>query len=261
MRLAVFLSLLLIGCASPSLQFLDAAKYYGFKNELQSGQPYLHRLFLNSAAQQNLPFYEELHVYLDGDGTPSSDDPTARQPLILDLLSKDTQPAIVLGRPCYYGLQDSFGCSSSLWTSARYSRDVVSSLVFTLQHWLKNKSTTRLVFIGYSGGGTLVTLLAEHFPQTSSIVTIAGNLDIRAWCDYHHYSPLLESLNPIESAHISPSVRQFHLIGKQDNNVRPKFIERFSRHYQNSQVLLFNDFEHGCCWADVWEEFLQATLK
>jgi hypothetical protein len=267
MRLAAFLSLFLMGCVSPSTQFLNAATQYGFQNEIQQGKPYLHRVFLNSAAQHVTSQIDELHVYLDGDGSPfinsnqPSDDPTSRQHLILDLLSKDTKPAILLGRACYYALQESAGCNESLWTFARYSQKIIDSLVFTLQQWLKKKSATRLVFIGYSGGGTLVTFIASYFPQTHAIITTAGNLDVQSWTDYHHYSPLLDSLNPIESAQIPSQIKQFHLAGGQDENVSPKFIQHFSDKYPNSTFLLFENFNHTCCWVDIWANFLNSTLK
>lgn len=267
MQLAAFLSLLLMGCASPSMQFLNAATQYGFANEIQQGKPYLHRIFLNSAAQQVVSQIDELHVYLDGDGTPfltsnqPADDPTSRQPLILDLLAQDKKPALLLGRPCYYALQNSIGCHALLWSSARYSQTIIDSLVFTLQQWLKIKSATRLVFIGYSGGGTLATFLAGYFPQTTVVVTIAGNLDIHAWSEYHHYSPLLTSRNPIEFAQIPLHVKQFHLAGEQDENVLPEFIKAFSHKYPNSTYLTFNKFAHECCWRDMWEHFLTNVLN
>lgn len=268
MRLVTFFCLLVMtGCASPSRQFLDVARQYGLESELQQGNPYLHRLFLNPLAQKKSQSYDELHVYLDGDGMPwassnfSSEDPTTRQHLILDLLSKDKKPAILLGRPCYYNLHNSIGCQSSLWTSGRYSQEVVTSLVFALQQWLKTRPAVRLIFIGYSGGGALVTFLAPYFPQTSAIVTIAGNLDVRAWCKYHNYNPLLNSLNPIDVAQIPLTVRQFHLAGTQDDNVPAEFIKKFSQHYQNSFFFSFENFDHNCCWAEMWTNFLENTLK
>lgn len=256
-----------MGCASPSTQFLNAATQYEFTNEIQQGKPYLHRIFSNAAAQHITSHFDELHVYLDGDGSPflnanqPSDDPTSRQHLILDLLSKDKKPAILLGRPCYYSLQDSVDCNESRWTLARYSQKIIHSLVFTLQQWLKIKPATHLVFIGYSGGGTLVTFLAGYFSQTRAMITIAGNLDVRAWADDHHYSPLKDSLNPIESAQISPKITQFHLAGGQDNNVSAESIKHFSEKYPNSTFLLLNDFNHTCCWVDMWENFLNSMLK
>lgn len=267
MRLVAFLSLLLMGCASPSIQFLNAAAQYGFQNKVLKGKPYLHRVFLNSAEQQVTLKIDELHVYLDGDGSPflnanqPADDPTSRQYLILDLLSKDKKPAILLGRPCYYTLRDSEGCNELLWTSARYSQGIISSLVFTLQQWLKTKPAMRLVFIGYSGGGALATLLASYFPQTTVVVTIAGNLDVPAWVNYHHYSPLQGSLNPIESAQIPAHIKQFHLAGEKDENVPFKFIQLFSEKHLNSIFLLFDNFNHSCCWSDMWEDFSNSTLK
>jgi hypothetical protein len=267
MRSAAFLSLLLMGCVSPSTQFLNAALQYGFQNEIYQGKPYLHRIFSNLAVQQTTSQIDELHVYLDGDGSPflnsnqPSDDPTSCQHLILDLLSQDTKPAILLGRPCYYALQKSSECKESLWTSARYSQEIINSLVFTLEQFLKTKPATRLVFIGYSGGGALAVFLAGHFSQTLAVVTIAGNLDVQSWTDFHHYSALQSSLNPIESAQIPSKIKQFHLAGGQDKNVSAKFIKHFSEKHPNSTFLLFDDFNHSCCWIDAWQDFLTSALK
>jgi len=261
-----FVFTLLAGCASPSTKFLETAEKYGFSTHLQQGKPYLHRVFLNLAAQQAM-IYEELHVYLDGDGTPfetanfPAQDPTARNPLILDLLFQDKTPAILLGRPCYYGLQFSTNCSPELWTTQRYSREVVESLVFSLRQFLKKRSATNLTFIGYSGGGALVIFLASYFPQTGSIVTIAGNLDTQAWCDFHDYLPLQESLNPTKQAKIPVEIKQFHFAGLADENVPAKMIERFSLHQKNSRYIPLENFTHECCWAERWGDLLRQIRK
>ena len=68
-------------------------------------------------------------------------------------------------------------------------------MALALTQWLKHHSARQIVFIGYSGGGTLATLLVEHFPQTRAVVTIAGNLDVKAWTEYHNYEPLFLSIN------------------------------------------------------------------
>jgi pimeloyl-ACP methyl ester carboxylesterase len=256
-----FVFILLTSCASPSTKFLETAEKYGFSTNLEQGKPYLHRVFLNHAAQQK-NFYEELHVYVDGDGTPfetanfPAQDPTARNSLILDLLFQDKTPAILLGRPCYYGLQLSTNCSPELWTAQRYSNEVVESLVLSLQQFLKKRPTKNLVFIGYSGGGTLVTFLTSHFPQTRSVVTIAGNLDTQAWCDFHDYFPLQESLNPIQQAKIPVEIKQFHFAGLADENVPAEMIKHFSLRQKNSRYIELENFTHECCWADKWANLL-----
>lgn len=255
---------LLTSCASPTLQFITVAGQYGFTSELHQGQLYMQRLFLNSFAQ-NRNFYDELHVYLDGDGTPwetmnsPAEDPTARSPIIIELISKDKKPAILLGRPCYYGMQNTKNCQPSVWTSHRYSRDVVANLVFVLQQFLKRKSANRLVFVGYSGGGALVTLMAGLFPQTSAIITISANLDTQAWCEYHNYQPLTESLNPIEAAELPLNIKQIHLAGTQDKNVPSEIIQSFSKRY-NGRFISINEYTHDCCWTEMWSSFLEDTF-
>lgn len=259
-------SLLLAGCTAPSLQFISAAEQHGFSHELRQGLNYPHRLFFNALAQQSHS-YDELHVYLDGDGTPwetansPAKDPAARNPLILELLSKDNKPSILLGRPCYYGVQNTLSCRPSVWTSHRYSPEVIASLVFVLQDFLKKKSSNRLVFIGYSGGGALATLIAGAFMQTDMIITIAANLDTRLWCEYHHYQPLNESLNPIESAKIPNNIKQFHLTGMQDENVPPTIAQNFSNRFANSSYLIINDYNHNCCWEDMWANYLEQITR
>lgn len=81
----------------------------------------------------------DLHIYLEGDGRPwikrfrIAPDPTPRSSLVLQLMRRDPHSSIYLSRPCYFnypeqGLNDN-ACDSSQWTSARYSEDIVKSMV------------------------------------------------------------------------------------------------------------------------------------
>ncbi|GAB2181920.1 hypothetical protein DLREEDagrD3_21430 [Denitratisoma sp. agr-D3] len=47
----------------------------------------------------------------------------------------------------------------------------------------------RLTLVGYSGGAA--ALLAARCSDVVRLVTIAGNLDHRAWTRYHHITTLL----------------------------------------------------------------------
>jgi len=161
--LAIICLLLVLGCATPSEKFIDTAKQFGFELQEIEGKPYRHRVFVNSKAKQTQNI-KELHVYLDGDGTPwqtgtqIAADPTPRNPLILEMIRLDQAPAILLGRPCYYGLNVSQLCDNTLWTSHRYARAVVDSMLTALKGWTATKNIDRLVLIGFSGGGALATL-------------------------------------------------------------------------------------------------------
>jgi len=258
-------ALLTLGCATPSEKYLDAATQLGLNNELLAGSPYQHRLFVNGQASRSETI-QELHVYLDGDGTPwtagvrIADDPTPRNPLVLRMMAKDTTPAVLLGRPCYYGLNKTSPCNESLWTSHRYAAVVVDSMAAALRRWMATKKIDRLVLIGYSGGGSLATLLAAHLKNTSAIITIAANLDVNAWSHFHKYLPPTGSLNPITDARIPSNVRQFHLAGLQDDNVPANIIESFSQTQKNAEYLTMPDYDHACCWLDMWSEFLRTRL-
>lgn len=253
------------GCATPSEKFIAMTQALNFSSQIVDGNPYKHRIFANAPAHN--PHFEELHVYLDGDGTPwkssftIADDPTARNPLILELMQKDRSPAILLGRPCYYGLNLSRSCNKSLWTSHRYSAAIVQSMGAALKRWLTNKEVSRLVLIGFSGGGTLAALLAAHLDNVATLVTISANLDISAWSDYHAYLPPSGSLNPIIDAKIPATVRQIHLAGQKDDNVPAEIIASFSNMYRNALYLPYPEYDHACCWSEMWPSFLQTYLS
>ncbi len=252
-------------CATPSEKFLNTAKQLHFNQQLQIGSVYQHRLILNSPAT-GLEAFEELHIYLDGDGTPwttddrKTEDPTSRSALILELMAKDPSAALLIGRPCYYGLNSSAFCRDSLWTSQRYSATVVDSMLAAIRQWLSTKKIQKLVLIGYSGGGTLAALLASQLENVSAMMTVAANLDVEAWCQYHGYKGLSASLNPAKDARIPVSVRQIHLAGLQDDNVPAGIIEAFSRSQANSHYVALPEYDHVCCWLDSWPTILKTQL-
>lgn len=263
--LGLLLYLSILGCSSPASNYLATAARLGFENQLAHGTAYQHRIFFNSQAKSS-PAYKTLHVYLDGDGTPwiartiAAQDPTPRNPLVLELMAQDSMPAILLGRPCYYGLSTSAGCDTSLWTSHRYSEQVVASMSAALLGWTKNKEVGELVLIGYSGGGSLAALLAKHIKATAKLVTIAANLDTAAWCREHDYLPLTGSLNPIFDAEIEKRIQQFHFAGQLDQNVPASITESFCRKQPQAQCEVIAGYDHSCCWLDLWPGFVKQQL-
>lgn len=202
-----------------------------------------------------------MHVYLEGDGTPwlggrSAKYPTPRNPLMLKLMRLDTATSVYLGRPCYHGLQQSENCESKWWTSHRYSEQVVNSMAAALQK-LAGNNQQPVVLLGHSGGGTLAMLLAERLPNIKAVVTLAGNLDIHAWTQLHHYPPLQGSLNPAERTPLPGHVHQLHLAGGRDRNVPAKFIQRVAAsQHQLAEYHYFERYDHTCCWQEIWPAVL-----
>jgi hypothetical protein len=169
---------LLVACKSSAGKFDQTAASLGLQREVVMGTVFQHVLFWRNRWPNRT-----LHDYLGGDGTPVSagrpaKDPTPRNPLVLRLMFLDPDPAVYVGRPCYHGLVGAAGCSGDLWTTARYSESVVSSLVAAIRRIMISRGYERISLFGHSGGGTLAMLLPERFPEARAIVTIAANLDI-----------------------------------------------------------------------------------
>lgn len=208
-----------------------------------------------------------LHVYLSGDGTPWLDrftispDPTPRQPLALRLMTHDPEPSLYLSRPCYQAHFHDRRCNPLLWTSYRYSPAVVTAMAAALHSYLHHHAFHGLVFIGYSGGGTLAMLLAPLFASTRMVVTIAGNLDPAAWTTRHNYTPLAGSLNPAEQPPLAAHIRQLHLVGSQDRIVPPALIRKAVSRQPCTELEIVPGYNHHCCWLAAWPAILRQVRR
>lgn len=140
--------------------------------------------------------HEFLHVYLEGDGQPwlrgfwPAANPTSREMTALKLMLLDPHPAVYLNRPCYGQVQMPINCSVSLWTDGRYSSEVVAAMLAGLRELRQKYPGKRLVLLGHSGGGTLAMLLAQRMEEVVAVVTVAANLDHRAWTSARGFFPL-----------------------------------------------------------------------
>lgn len=253
--------MLLAACSSPSQRFDQTALDHGFNKIEIEGSGFTHAAFENG----KLGTAETLHVYLGGDGTPwiggfiIASDPTPRRPVALKLMALDGFPSLFLGRPCYHGQSKRQPCTSDYWTSERYSKDVIDTMAEALRKVMNDYGHTDLRLIGFSGGGSLAMLLAQRFPETRAIVTIAGNLDIESWVALHSYDPLDGSLNPKSIPALPAAVRQYHLAGGRDENIPPAIIRDALINQPDIQFILFEDFTHGCCWEGVWPALLACV--
>ena len=247
---------LLSACHSPVAKLQDQAEQLQLKRLEWPANQYVISLFYQPGNTA-----EALHVYLEGDGQPwlqglrPAIDPTTHASLMLPLLARDQSPALYLGRPCYNGHAQDPGCAPSLWTSARYSREIVDALANALTRFCKAYGYQHIVLIGHSGGASLAMLLAQRIPQTRLVITLAGNYDIDAWADYHHYLRLTESLNPAQP---HPSgIPEWHFLGEQDTVIPPQLFVSALKQRANSQVAILPNVEHQRGWQEIWPQILK----
>lgn len=185
-------------------------------------------------------------------------DPTPARSLMLELMRRDPGVAVYLSRPCYFDLADT-RCEPRDWTTGRYSDDIVNSLAMALDTVTSQYGASRVRLIGHSGGGTLAVLLAPRLPSVSTVVTLAGNLDIERWAEWHDYSPLNSSLNPATQPPVD-LVRELHLVAEDDAVVPWETARRYlfdlARHRKPFDVCLLRGCGHESCWRSHWQKIL-----
>lgn len=260
----LILCLLLSGCSQLTPEkFYRQAQQMGLKrNVIQAGEFPL--VYYSRTYMQNTP---RLHLYLGGDGFPwhgimtPSDDPSPHNPLVLRLMQQDKTPNLYLGRPCYQGFANKAPCNYRLWTSARYSPEIINTLIVAIKKLVKTYHVQQLTLVGYSGGGTIATLVARHIPEVTTLVTIAGGLDTSAWTTHHGYSPLSESLNPALQPPLPAKILQVHMQGSRDINIPPDLSSRFLKQQTNIKLLKYPAADHTCCWQKYWPAVLKHIKK
>ncbi|MGE0485872.1 MAG: hypothetical protein AB7Q81_17125 [Gammaproteobacteria bacterium] len=253
--------LILGGCASPAARFLDAASARDFTIALPAADdPGALVIIRKGTARAGVP----LHVYLDGDGSPwraggrPAVDPTARNPLVLDLMQRDPAPAILVGRPCYY--RERPDCDAMTWTDRRYGEDVVERLRHAIEREIAAAPSSPLTLIGYSGGGALAMLLAPRLSRIERVITVAANLDVAAWAADHGQGPPAGSLDPARQPSLPASIRQYHYFGAEDGNVRAASMIPVARRQAAATIDVVGGFNHRCCWREQWPELLARAV-
>lgn len=199
------------------------------------------------------------HIYIEGDGLPwrsrtqVSNDPTPRNPVALNLMKYDDAHSIYLGRPCYFEVNADPRCSSKLWTSDRYSEEIVDEMDHAISNYLEKNQISSAVVIGYSGGGTLALLLANRNPRIQGAMMIAANFDTAAWVKLHEFTPLSGSLNPAREIK-KRNFKEIYWFGENDTNVPPIPFAVTAKARSSAEVRTFHSVDHACCW----EEFARS---
>lgn len=207
-----------------------------------------------------------MRVYIEGDGlawitrSRISDDPTPATPTTALLMGEDDAPCkVYLARPCQY--QYSSKCSNTYWSNKRYSNEVIQTYEDVLDALKKQYHSKNFILIGYSGGGTVATLLAARRDDVNQLVTLAGNIDTKAWTEYHHIDALEHSLNPADYASKLKNIPQYHLIGSKDDVIPMEIFQSYKAKFTDTSNLHHKVYEasHHEGWEYVWKNYLGDT--
>src|SRR5216683_4218065 len=237
---------MLSACQDLTAHATRAAQHAGLTSSLVQGTQYQHEIFFNSSTRG-----DTLFVFIEGDGSPwspdgmrVSHDPTPHRALALELAEHTPHSILYLGRPCYFSARTDPGCNTRIWTSERYSAQVVESLAAVVNRYAANNAYRSVTLMGYSGGGTLAVLMAPRIPSTRAVITIAANLDVEAWASWHGYLPLDGSLNPATQAPLNPAIQQWHLVGDRDLIVPARVSRRYLDSMRPERIWHFARFDH-----------------
>lgn len=176
-----------------------------------------------------------LVVFIEGDGrawintqTPSQN-PTPQHPVGWEIASKiEGSNVLYLSRPCQYLDEvQRQNCTQEDWTQGRFSPKLVALMEDALTQIKHRYNYETIVLGGYSGGGTMASLLALRRSDVLELITVASPLDTQKWTQYHHISPLTTSLNPgLESTKLC-HIKQRHYVGENDTVVPPQLTKAF----------------------------------
>ncbi|MBI1206701.1 MAG: alpha/beta hydrolase [Azospirillum sp.] len=262
-RLAALLaSAILAACSTgPDARREEAAQIAaaaGFTQIRIDGGPFVLTGWLRAAAPA-----ERLIVYIEGDGlawlnkTRLSGDPTPRDPVALELATKDPGRAVLyLGRPCQYTDNDSArGCTAKYWSSHRFAPEVIDATTAVIDEVKRRTGARTVVLIGYSGGADVAALVAGRRSDVAALATVAGPLDHRAWTSWHQVSPLTGSLNPADETARTAALPQVHFVGADDEVVPAAIVKSYLARAgldAGSALVVVPGTDHHCCWPEQW---------
>jgi len=236
------------------------------RHEIQAG-----RFLLTTYSHIDAPGDPWLVVYLEGDGFPwktrteLSDDPTPRNPHTLELAVLDPAPnKVYIARPCQYLDADELArCPSEFWSFSRYAPQVVEAMNAAITQYATGTGARHLRLVGYSGGGQIAALVASDRDDVAELVTVAANLDHKAWTGVHNITPLDGSLNAADVAAAIEDIPQVHFVGAEDTNVTAAVVEAYVARMDdpsNTLLVVVDGMSHNCCWPEVWTDLLQTYV-
>lgn len=222
----------------------------------------------------------KLVIYIEGDGRSwikksiLSKNPTPPYALGLRLAIQDPRAqepntaVAYLARPCQFTEQKPSPetCDAKYWSSDRFSEVVIINMneavdKIKTESGLENQHKIEL--IGYSGGAAVAVLVAARRNDVEILRTVAGDLNHDMMSEYHHTTPLSNSLNPIHFTNKLSNIKQIHYIGTNDKIVPKKVTENFIRDCEkhlskidNKPTITIINATHQKGWEATWSALL-----
>jgi len=259
----------LAGCAGPAERRATARNIAG-TGELGYRPIRTDRFTLASWVRTGEPG-APIDLYIAGDGLAwldrdrPSPDPTPTDPVALRLAARDPSPNVAyLARPCQYTIEtDRDACRPVYWTNGRFDEAVIEALDRAVGTLRREMGGGRLNLVGYSGGGALALLVAARRTDVTSVRTVAGLLDHRAWTALQKISPLDASRNPADIAARLAAVPQLHFLGGRDEIVPAAVAASYQDRMPAdgcSRLRVVPGAGHEEGWAERWPELLAIPV-
>lgn len=200
----------------------------------------------------------DYRIYIEGDGYAfnangqPSRNPTPHGELVRELSFNDTAPNVIyLARPCQF-VKDNV-CRVEYWTTKRFAQEVIEAEYEAIKQIAGNKNIT---LIGFSGGAQIAGLIAVKYPdlKIKKVITIAGNLDHKAWTDYHKLPPLEGSLNLADYKEKLAFVEQIHYVGADDNIIPPELTQKFM---PQDKIVIIKNATHTKGWQEIYPQIYE----
>ena len=192
-------------------------------------------------------------IYVEGDGAsfngmgrPTSN-PTPKGAVLREIAFGDNSPNVVyLARPCQFVHDNQ--CEQKYWTTARFAPEVISSEKEAI---LQVAQSFPVILVGFSGGAQVTGLVAVTTPelQVKKMITIAGNLDHKAWTKYHNVPELTDSMDLAEYKEQYLLLPQEHYVGNKDTVMPPMLVEDF---VGQDKIRMVPSAEHNKGWERIY---------
>lgn len=224
--------------------------------------------FLITTYQKIQDHTQPIVFYIEGDGLPQkggflTDNPTPIKQMLIKLAVLDKRPNVVyVGRLCQYTpMELNPKCKQNYWGSERFSIETVNVINDIIAKISQNKPYS---LIGFSGGGTIATLIAAQDKNVKDIITLAGNLDTDEFLKLQGLPGyFINSINPVKIAGKINHIPQLHISGGADSRVPKIILDNYLAASGSStcvQSKIYSGIAHQGAWYKIWQEILAISL-